>query len=139
MDEVLDTEETKKHKGKSHWSEDNLIWYDDQGEGWAIGKTGNRVCICQEKDFGRVLSGEVPLESCTNPKQREALEIIINIRREIQENGNREVTTTRKSNANRRGHLAKRARPLSGAKHHGSNTRHFAQPKRLSLHKNNKS
>ncbi len=69
------------HASRSRWAYDDLVWIDEQGEGWALDKKGNRVCIC--KDYDGVLRGEIPLEKCSNPKQREALEIILEYRREI--------------------------------------------------------
>jgi hypothetical protein len=66
----------------SHWTEDGFIFYDDYNEGWALDRDCQRVCVCQEADVNKILSGEKPIESVTNPKQREALELILEWRRE---------------------------------------------------------
>ena len=66
----------------AHWSEDDMIFYDDYNEGWALDRDCQRVCICQKSDVNKILSGEKPLESVTNLKQREALEIILEFRKE---------------------------------------------------------
>jgi len=113
------------------WSDDGLIFYDESNEGWATGKDGQTVCICQKSDVEKILTGEKSLDTLTNPKQREALEIIINIR-EAQDYGKRFNDTTRKSPDNKRPALTKRTRPLPRFEHNKADIRRVAPSKRVS-------
>lgn len=62
------------------WSDCGMIFYCD-GEGYAIDKEGNTVCLCKREDIERVISGVMSVRRLKNDKQRECIEIILEYRR----------------------------------------------------------
>jgi len=113
---------------KEHWSEDGMIYYDEWDEGWAVLNDGSTVCLCSEADVNKVLSGEVGLDTVTNPKQREALEIIINYRKEQSYGKQAEQVSTRSP---------VRSRPSGAVKPRQAHARRTSQGKAVSLHSAN--
>jgi hypothetical protein len=62
-----------------YWSDCGMIFYCD-GEGYALDGEGNTVCLCNERDIGKVLCGELSVDRLKNDKQKEAMKIILKYR-----------------------------------------------------------
>jgi len=59
------------------WTDDTMIFVDDYNECWALDEDCQTVCICQYEDVKKILSGDRSIDELANPKQKEAMQIIL--------------------------------------------------------------
>ena len=64
------------------WTNDTMIFVDDFNECWALDNDCQPVCLCQYEDVKKILSGDRSIDALSNPKQKEAMQIILDYRGE---------------------------------------------------------
>jgi len=115
---------------KEHWSDDSLVYYRN-GEGWGLKKDGTIVCLCDEESTNQVLRGEKDVATVKDDNQREVLERILEIRREIGYDDEQQSEPTRQTTTDKRYTRIERTRFSNSSKPNQANNRNVTQSKRI--------